>query len=159
MKAHHRILAAMLVFGGLTSAAFADPKHDKKEHAKHDKHAVQHTVLFHEMDDNHDGVISRHEWRGSRESFRQHDWNHNGILSGEEIRRGSAPVSRTAVRGETVPRTTPIRTERDEVLFARRDLNHDGRITRDEWGDAASFSRLDKNHDNVVSAYEYGVGR
>ena len=94
MKAHHRILAAALVFGGLTSAAFADPKHDKKTHAKHDKHAVQHTVLFHEMDDNHDGVISRHEWRGSRESFGRHDWNHNGILSGAELRRGSAPVSR-----------------------------------------------------------------
>jgi Ca2+-binding EF-hand superfamily protein len=159
MKPHHSILGAMLVFAGLTSAAFADPKHDKKKPAKHDKHAVHRTVLFHEMDDNHDGVISRHEWRGSRESFRQHDWNDNGILSGEEISRGSAPVSRTADRRETAPRTAPIRTERDEVLFARRDLNHDGRITRDEWGDAAAFSRLDKNHDNVVSAYEYGVGR
>ena len=159
MKPHHSILAALLVFAGLTSAAFADPKHDKKTPAKHDKHAVHRTVLFHEMDDNHDGVISRHEWRGSRESFRQHDWNHNGILSGEEIRRGSASVSRTAVHRETAPRTTPSRTERDEVLFARRDLNHDGRITRDEWRDTASFSRLDKNHDNVVSAYEYGVGR
>jgi Ca2+-binding EF-hand superfamily protein len=56
-------------------------------------------------------------------------------------------------------RTTSIRTERDEVLFARRDLNHDGRITRDEWGDRSAFNRLDKNHDNVISAYEYGVGR
>ncbi len=159
MKPHHSILAALLVFAGLTSAAFADPKHDKKKPAKHDKHAVHRTVLFHEMDDNHDGVISRHEWRGSRESFRQHDWNRNGILSGEEIRRGSASVSHTAVRRETAPRTTPSRTEGDEVLFARRDLNHDGRITRDEWGDTASFSRLDKNHDNVLSPYEYGVGR
>ena len=159
MKPHHSILAAMLVFAGLTSTAFADPKHDKKKHAKHDKHAVERTVLFHEMDDNHDGVISRHEWRGSRESFRQHDWNDNGILSGEELRRGSAAARHTSGGRETATRSTAVRTERDEVLFARRDLNHDGRITRDEWGDTASFNRLDKNHDDVVSAYEYGVGR
>jgi Ca2+-binding EF-hand superfamily protein len=112
------------------------------------------------MDDNHDGVISRHEWRGNDTSFRQHDWNRNGVLSGEELRRGTEPeVVETARRSEPVQRTTSIRTERDEVLFARRDRNHDGRITRDEWSDTSAFNRLDKNHDNVISAYEYGVGR
>ena len=49
----------------------------------------------------------------------------------------SRSTVRTAPRSAPVPRTTSIRTERDEVLFARRD----------------------RNHDNVISPYEYGVGR
>ena len=171
MKAHHRILAAVLVFAGLASTALADPKHDRKKHPKQGKHAVERNVLFHEMDDNRDGVISRWEWRGNSESFRRHDWNRNGVLSGAELRRGGeSPVIATARRApaprpaaipapEPAPRTTSIRTERDEVLFARRDVNHDGRITRAEWSDTATFNRLDKNHDDVISAYEYGVGR
>ena len=167
MKPHHRILAVAILVSGLAATTFADPKHDKKKHHKQGKHAVERTVLFNEMDDNRDGVISRREWRGSSESFRRHDWNRNGILSGAELRRGEQAARRsvepaivgTARRPAPAPRSTSIRTERDEVLFARRDLNHDGRITRSEWGDTATFDRLDKNHDNVVSAYEYGVGR
>ena len=112
------------------------------------------------MDDNRDGVITRREWRGNDESFRRHDWNHNGVLSGSELRQAARPVVvHTASRPAPVQRTTSIRTERDEVLFARRDSNHDGRVTRDEWGDRSAFNRLDRNHDNVISAYEYGVGR
>jgi EF hand len=160
MKPHHRILSAAILFSLFAAPVLADQKHDRKKHAKDGKHAVERTFLFHEMDDNHDGVITRREWRGNSVSFREHDWNRNGVLSGEELRRGAAPVvARTAARPAPAVRTTSIRTERDEVLFARRDVNHDGRITRDEWGDTSTFNRLDKNHDNVISAYEYGVGR
>ena len=160
MKPHLRILLATLVLAVFASSAFADSKQGRKKPAKHGKHAVERTILFHEMDDNHDGVISRREWRGNGESFRQHDWNRNGVLSGAELRRPAEPVIvGTARRATPAPRTTSIRTERDEVLFARRDANHDGRITRDEWRDTSAFNRLDKNHDNVISPYEYGVGR
>lgn len=171
MKPHLRITSVIAVLALCATQAFADPKHGRKKHVKHAKHAVESTYLFQEMDDNHDGVISRREWRGNSQSFREHDWNHNGVLSGAELRR---PVERavarqrhpvepavvgTARRPVPAPRTTSIRTERDEVLFARRDANHDGRITRDEWPDRAAFDRLDKNHDGVISPYEYGVGR
>jgi Ca2+-binding EF-hand superfamily protein len=160
MRPNYRMLSAALVFSIFAAPVFADQKHGHKKHAKDGKHAVERTYLFHEMDDNHDGVISRREWRGNSVSFRQHDWNRNGVLSGEELRRGAEPAAvHTAARQAPPARTTSIRTERDEVLFARRDHNHDGRITRDEWGDTSAFNRLDKNHDNVISAYEYGVGR
>jgi Ca2+-binding EF-hand superfamily protein len=165
MRPNYRMLSAALAFSILAAPVLADQKHDRKKHAKGGKHAVERTYLFHEMDDNHDGVISRREWRGNSVSFRQHDWNRNGVLSGEELRRGAEPgavhtAARPApARPAPTERTTSIRTERDEVLFARRDANHDGRITRDEWGDRSAFDRLDKNHDNVISAYEYGVGR
>jgi Ca2+-binding EF-hand superfamily protein len=160
MKSHQPILSAVLALAVFAAPALAEPKHPKKHAKTHGKHAVERTYLFHEMDDNHDGVISRREWRGNDTSFRQHDWNRNGVLSGEELRRGTEPaVVGTARRPEPVQRTTSIRTERDEVLFARRDRNHDGRITRDEWSDTSAFNRLDKNHDNTISPYEYGVGR
>jgi len=160
MTPHHRILSATLVFALFASTALADPKHDGKKHAKNGKHAVERTFVFQEMDDNHDGRISRREWRGNNESFRRHDWNHNGVLAGAELQRRAEPVIvGTAPRSAPAPRTTSIRTERDEVLFARRDRNHDGRITRDEWGDTSAFNRLDRKHDNVISPYEYGVGR
>jgi Ca2+-binding EF-hand superfamily protein len=163
MMIHHRILSFAMLLALAASPAVADPKQGNKKHAKHSKHAVERTVVFHEMDTNRDGVITRREWRGNSESFRHHDWNHNGVLSGAELRRGAVDrVSRaTAPVARATPRTvTAPRTERDEVLFARRDVNHDGRITRDEWDNGVSaFNSLDKNRDGVISPYEYGVGR
>jgi Ca2+-binding EF-hand superfamily protein len=165
MQLHGRILSAALVLGLAASPALADQKHAHKQEAKHAKHAVQRSNLFREMDTNRDGVISRREWRGNGESFRRHDWNHNGVLSGGELERGVAdPVAHATPRATaprtTAPHATAPRTERDEVLFARRDVNRDGRITRDEWHDSVSrFNSLDKNHDGVLSPYEYGVGR
>ena len=44
---------------------------------------------FRGMDRNRDGVITRAEWRGSAQSFRNHDWNGDGRLSGDEIRPGA----------------------------------------------------------------------
>lgn len=38
--------------------------------------------------ENKDGVITRGEWRGNDQSFRQHDKNGDGILSGVELRTG-----------------------------------------------------------------------
>src|SRR5438477_8532308 len=39
-------------------------------------------IRFQDMDRNHDGIITRDEWRGSDQSFRMHDWNGDGVLSG-----------------------------------------------------------------------------
>ena len=41
------------------------------------------------MDRNHDGVITRREWRGNDNSFDRHDRNGDGRLSGREVRPGS----------------------------------------------------------------------
>jgi hypothetical protein len=37
------------------------------------------------IDTNNDGVISRREWRGSRQAFSTRDWNNDGVLSGDEL--------------------------------------------------------------------------
>lgn len=45
-------------------------------------------VRHHGMDKNRDGVVTRGEWRGNDQSFRQHDSNGDGVLSGAEVRTG-----------------------------------------------------------------------
>jgi EF hand domain-containing protein len=42
-------------------------------------------MRFRAMDTDNDGVITRAEWRGNDQSFREHDLNHDGVLSGEEV--------------------------------------------------------------------------
>src|SRR4051812_26410094 len=42
-------------------------------------------VRFRAMNTDNDGVITRAEWTGDDECFRQHDLNHDGVLSGEEV--------------------------------------------------------------------------
>ncbi len=101
--------------------------------------------------------MSRAEWNGDNRSFRNHDWNRDGMLSGDELRAGATRP--TAARLPAPPPSRP-RTEGDEVLFARRDVNRDHVISRSEYvGTASEFNRLDRNNDGVLSPYEYGVGR
>jgi hypothetical protein len=104
---------------------------------------------FRGMDRNHDGVISRAEWRGNDRSFAVHDTNHDGVLSGDEVRAGSGTVG-----------ASPSGSDPDEVIFARLDANRDGVLSRGEWnGSDADFTRLDFDHNGVLSPYEFGVGR
>jgi hypothetical protein len=49
---------------------------------------------FRGLDFDHDGAISRFEWRGNDRSFRNHDWNRDGILSGVEVVPGGRRVAR-----------------------------------------------------------------
>jgi hypothetical protein len=46
-------------------------------------------MRFRGLDRNHDGRITRNEWRGNDVSFRNHDWNRDGVLSGIEVRPGA----------------------------------------------------------------------
>jgi hypothetical protein len=98
------------------------------------------------MDRNGDGVISRAEWRGNDQSFRNQDWNNDGVLSGDEVNPG--------------PRRWPARTDADTEArraerFATLDVNDNGRIEAREWdGTVAAFNRLDVNNDNILSRAE-----
>ena len=51
------------------------------------------------MDTNRDGVVSRAEWRGNDQSFRQHDSNRDGVLSGDEVRAAVADLATTTASG------------------------------------------------------------
>jgi len=92
------------------------------------------------LDRNHDGRITRDEWRGSDRSFSVHDRNGDGVLTGREVS--------DAMESEGY----------DD--FSDLDRNHDGRISMSEWdGTQADFHRLDENRDGWLVHGEYlGVG-
>ena len=100
---------------------------------------------FRGMDRNNDAVITRSEWRGSRQSFDVHDWNNDGMLTGDEVNEASART------GRTLDDEAFDRADRFEDL----DANHNGRLEPREWhGTVAAFNWLDQNNDNVLSRAE-----
>lgn len=92
---------------------------------------------FAAMDADHDGKITRAEWKGNDIGFAMYDANGDGVLSGAEL----------------VPAGQP---EDPAAAFARLDRDHDGRLTREEWtGPTDDFDRLDHNHDGKVARDEF----
>jgi hypothetical protein len=99
------------------------------------------------MDTDNDGVITRAEWQGTAQSFRQQDANHDGVLSGQEL------LPRAGASGNS-----PDRSRREQLYarFERADRNGDGRVARDEWtGTTAAFKRMDENGDGMVTREEF----
>lgn len=95
------------------------------------------------MDRDNDGVITRAEWLGTEEGFRQLDVNRDGVLSGDEVRQIAEPG-----RGSQVDEL--------RVVFDRADTNGDRRLSRSEWyGNSSTFTRLDRNGDGVISRGEF----
>lgn len=105
-------------------------------------------MRFQGMDADNDGVITRDEWRGSDQSFREHDTNHDGVLSGREV---WVPVAREQENAQD-------RTRREERIarFNRLDTDRDGRIALREWtGSRAAFDAIDRNHNEFLSRNEF----
>lgn len=101
------------------------------------------------VDDNRDGAISRNEWRGTAQLFRDYDWNDDGLLSGTELRSGVWRNGRW--EAEAADAAGPS--------FASLDRNRDGRLARSEWRDSrAAFNRLDVNRDGFLTRRELRTG-
>jgi Ca2+-binding EF-hand superfamily protein len=101
-------------------------------------------IRFQAMDTDHDGVITRAEWRGSDEAFRQQDTNHDGVLSGAEVARTPAAEGRGRQRADLL------------AQFARADRDGDRRLRRNEWTlDLGSFEQADANGDGMVTRAEF----
>jgi len=93
---------------------------------------AQDQMRFRAMDSNRDGVVTRAEWQGNDQSFRQQDRNGDGILSGDEVR--------VAQRADIVN------------VFALVDSDGNGKVTTQEWRRA--FTQLDANRDGMLSEDE-----
>ena len=114
-------------------------------------------IRFAEMDENHDGVITRAEWRGSARSFASHDWNGDGRLSGDEVRIGAAWP--TTGRGRGLGAIGAGANDWSEARFRQLDRNGDGRISLGEWRyEHEDFFRVDRNGDNMLTLNEFLVG-
>lgn len=138
--------AAVLVFAlSMAAPTVARAQDDDSWRQRQDRGSRdRETMLFRDMDTDHDGVITRSEWRGSDASFRAHDWNGDNVLSGEELQPGASRRTNNGVNDWT------------RAEFSRLDVNGDGRVTEDEWRyDLNSFRRADRNGDDVLSRTEF----
>lgn len=130
--------------GKVKKAKAKDAKDAKDE--KDQRDYGDREIRFRGMDDDKDGVITRAEWRGNDQSFREQDANGDGVLSGNEV------------RPRAITPDTPDRSRSQEIAarFDRVDQNHDGRLSRDEWtGTAERFDRLDRNRDRFITRDEF----
>lgn len=134
-------VATMLVAPGSANAQGRERGQEQNANANRQ-------MRFQGMDTDNDGVITRDEWRGSDESFRQHDTNHDNVLSGNEV---WVPIGREREDAQD-------RSRREERIarFNRLDTDLDGRIALREWtGSRASFDAIDRNHNEFLSRTEF----
>jgi len=132
------VMAVALIAVGGAGTLSATPA------AAQSRRAPQTEIRYAEMDRDHDGVITRSEWQGTRREFDAADWNHDGVLSGEEVR----------LDPRTAPTPADSATRRAE--FIRLDRNNDGILTTSEWkGSRSELTDLDLNHDGVLTQREY----
>lgn len=90
------------------------------------------------MDADHDGKVTRAEWKGNEVGFGMQDANGDGVLSGVELAPSGQPAEDPA------------------AAFVRLDRNQDGRLAREEWtGAADDFDRQDHNRDGKVTRDEF----
>jgi Ca2+-binding EF-hand superfamily protein len=148
----HQSLAVLAVAAALSVPAAAEAQDRGRGAANRVDRQQQNSregkqMRFRGMDADNDGVITREEWRGNDESFKQQDTNRDGVLSGDEV---WVPAGRD--------QQTPDRLRREEraARFERVDTNADGRVSLREWaGSRAMFDRMDRNHDEFISRDEF----
>jgi Ca2+-binding EF-hand superfamily protein len=157
MKIYRAIGIVALAFAVASPAALAQGKakgaakgrtkaqtHQQQKPNEQAGRQASEQMRFYGLDKNNDGVITRAEWSGNDQSFREHDINGDGILSGNEVRPGGEAI----VEGQG----------RSLVRFDQADRNGDGRIAREEWtGNVAAFNRVDRNGDGVITRDEFAT--
>jgi len=134
---------------------------------------------FYGQDRNGDGVVTRDEWRGNDQSFRQRDSNDDGVLSGNELpasmrsrrqtQRSSGDQNRYDDRNANYG---DQRSNGDRNRYGDQDRNNDGNgygrgsndYGRNEGnrnrsaartGQNATLEQLDKNRSGVVEGNEW----
>ena len=101
---------------------------------------------FAQLDRNHNGWLSRGEWRGEALSFDAVDRNGDNRITLDEYLNQNAGLNGNPSGYGSSDR---------EARFARMDRNRDGVISRYEWSESIPFSDVDRNHDGVVTLNEY----
>ena len=81
------VLAALVAFTGSAMAAEGGQKPQKKAEKRL-------AAQFKKLDANHDGAISRDEWKGRAKAFDRLDTDHNNSLSPKELEQVAAARKR-----------------------------------------------------------------
>src|SRR4029078_10945765 len=139
------ITAIVLSAVMLPALALAQNNGNGNSRANDQTRDTREQMRFRAMDADNDGVITRAEWRGDDQSFREHDLNHDGVLSGEEVNPRAVNDGSDRSRREEMA-----------VRVERADHNGDGQIARSEWtGTTTAFKRMDEDGDGIVTRREY----
>lgn len=103
---------------------------------------------YERLDRDGDGQVTRREWRGNLQEFRNRDWNHDGVLSGDEIygrRNGDEGMRNRTVTGNNG----------NGRAIDKLDTNRSGAVEGYEWPyNARIFHQLDRNGDSVLTQDE-----
>jgi len=102
------------------------------------------------FDMNRDKRVTRREYDGPGQYFRQYDRNKDDVVTEEEL---TAPPM-VDMRSEDVMDVDGPTTLPKQGLLERYDANKDDRITPDELKAENVFRRLDKNGDGILSGHE-----
>jgi Ca2+-binding EF-hand superfamily protein len=107
---------------------------------------------FAQLDRNRDGRITADEWRSDRSAFDRADHNRDGVISRAEfLNEEGSSADRRVYRGAGSP------TEPPTDLFSSVDANGDRQITRGEWRwSRRSFNQHDRNRDGRLTPDEFG---
>jgi Ca2+-binding EF-hand superfamily protein len=109
---------------------------------------------FTSLDRNRDGRITSDEWAFEREAFTRADHNRDGIVTRAEFLNEDSPAN---ARDAAFSPGARSRVEPPANLFSSVDTNGDGQITRAEWRWARrSFNQRDRNHDGRLTPDEFG---
>jgi Ca2+-binding EF-hand superfamily protein len=113
-------------------------------------------MRFTAMDSNRDGRITRGEWRGTEQSFKNHDWNNDAVLSGDEVRSGATRPAPAFDETDFNERSLDRFDSWTAASFTSIDHNRDNRITENEWHHGYEvFRRVDRNADGALSRNEF----
>ncbi len=131
---------------------------------------------YERLDRDGDGQITRREWRGNMQEFRNRDWNRDGVLTGDEIygrrnngRRDDGMRNRSANQGDrAIDKLDQNRSGAVEGyewpynanVFHQLDRNRDSQLTQDELRNIsqATLNDLDKNRDGRIDDSEWPGG-
>jgi len=139
-----RLLALFLAFAGPSVISFAQTAGDG---------------VFQKFDKNADGKVTTGELANPA-AFERYDLDKDGAVSLAEYNQVSGKTS-LATPGTPAPPATPGTPSAPggmagqiEQIIKTVDKNADGRITKEEAGDAPWFARVDRNADGVIDTTE-----
>jgi len=139
-----RLLALFLAFAGPSVISFAQTAGDG---------------VFQKFDKNADGKVTTGELANPA-AFERYDLDKDGAVSLAEYNQVSGKTS-PATPGTPAPPATPGTPSAPggmagqiEQIIKTVDKNADGRITKEEAGDAPWFARVDRNADGVIDTTE-----
>lgn len=133
--------------------AFADSKQEGKK-------GPRHHGMFERMDVNKDGKITKDEARKmSEERFGKLDANKDGVITQDEAKAAHEKRREERAKkhgGKDHPKHKGGHKHGPGHLFAKLDVNKDGKITRAEAQKVADerFAKMDTNQDGAITKQE-----